>query len=110
MLPFVEETVEKGATVHTDAYQVYNKLEKHGYVHEQVSHSEGVYVIANVHTGLIEGFWAQVKNAVSGVHHGVASKYLQQYVNEYTFRYNHRNDVTPMFQSFLHRVGALLGD
>ena len=32
---------------------------------------------ANVHTATIEGFWAQVKNAVNGVHHGVAPEYLQ---------------------------------
>jgi transposase len=70
---------------------------------------QGVFVVANIHTNSIDGFWAQVKNAVGGVHHGVAPKYLQQYINEYAFRYNHRNDVTPMFQTFLHRVGAELG-
>jgi transposase len=109
VMPFIEETVEKGATVHTDEYQVYNSLERRGYVHEQIAHGEVIFVIANIHTNSIEGFWAQVKNAVGGVHHGVAPKYLQQYVNEYVFRYNHRNDVTPMFQTFLHRASAELG-
>ncbi len=72
----------------------------------RVSPSSNVFVVGNSHTNTIEGFWSQVKQAVRGVHHGVAPRYLQNYVNEYTFRYNHRKDVTPMFSSFLYRVGA----
>lgn len=104
VLPFVEDTVDKSATLHTDEYNVYNKLGQRGYKHERVTHDDGVFVVGNSHTNTIEGFWAQVKNAVNGVHHGVGSHYLHQYVNEYAFRYSHRNDVTPMFQTFLNRV------
>ena len=42
--------------------------------------------------------------AVSGVYHSVSPKYLQSYLNEYAFRYNHRNDETPMIQLMLNRV------
>lgn len=35
-------------------------------------------------------------------------QYLQQYVNEYAFRYGHRNDVTPMFDTILRQAGARL--
>ena len=72
---------------------------------QRVTHSDGEFVRGNVHTNSAEGFWAQVKNAVNGVHHGVAPKYLQHYVNEYAFRYGHRNDVTPMFETLLRRTG-----
>jgi transposase len=105
VLPFIEETIDTNATVHTDELNVYNKLGEKGYTHERIAHNEGVFVIGNVHTQTIEGFWAQIKNAVRGVHHGVDSRYLQFYVNEYAFRYNHRNDATPMFQTILGRVG-----
>lgn len=108
VIPFIEETVDQSATVHTDEYPVYNSLAKRGYQHERVTHGEGVFVVGNSHTNSIEGFWAQIKNAVRGVHHGVSPDYLQQYVNEYTFRYNHRKDTTPMFQSFLLRAGMPL--
>lgn len=50
------------------------------------------------------GFWSLVKNGIRGVYHSVSPKYLQQYLNEYSFRYNHRNDVTPMFLTFLRRA------
>lgn len=104
ILPIIQEQVSEGATIHTDDYQIYNKLGALGYDHKRIPHSEEIYVIGNVHTNSIEGFWAQVKNAVNGVHHGVAAEYLQHNVNEYAFRYSHRNDVTPMFLSFLREV------
>lgn len=106
ILPFVENTVDAGATIHTDEYASYNRLGARGFFHQRILHSSGVFVDGNVHTQSIEGFWAQVKNAVNGVHHGVAPEFLQLYVNEYAFRYSHRNDVTPMFLSFLACVKA----
>jgi transposase-like protein len=106
VLPIVETTVEKGTRVHTDEYQVYDKLKDMGYYHHRILHSAEIYVFGIVHTNTIEGFWAQIKNSVRGVHHGVSPLYLQQYVNEYVFRYNHRKDTTPMFRAFLCRVGV----
>ncbi len=35
---------------------------------------------------------------------------LSYYVNEYAFRYNHRNDVEPKFLTFLSRVAYQLVD
>ena len=87
----------------------YNKLSKRGYEHVRVSHSHGEFAVGRIHINSMEGFWAQVKNAVNGVHHGVAPEYLQQYVNEYTFRYSHRKDETPMFTTFPHRMAVDLG-
>lgn len=108
IMPFVEDTVDKTATVHSDEYNVYDKLSEKGYDHQRITHSEGIFVIGNVHVNTIEGFWAQIKNSIRGVHHGVSPLYLQQYVNEYVFRYNHRNDTTPMFKTFLYRAGVSL--
>ena len=105
VMPFVSETVDPSANVHTDEYNVYNQLSRRGYKHYRVNHGDGVFVVANVHTNSIEGFWAQIKNSVRGVHHGVAPEYLQQYMNEYVSRYNHRKDATPMFRLMLNRSG-----
>lgn len=102
--PIVEENIEKGATVYTDELKSYNGLEEAGYNHAKVLHSHDIYVIGDVHTNTMEGFWGNVKPGITGVYRHVSPKYLPSYLNEYGFRYNHRNDITPMFVSFLHRM------
>lgn len=45
----------------------------------------------------IEGFWGQLKRSIDGTYHCVSPKYLQSYVNEFVYRYNHRqNPVFPV--------------
>ena len=102
--PIVEANVEKGATVYTDEWVSYNGLTKAGYNHAKILHSHEIYVMGDVHTNTIEGFWGNVKPGITGVYRHVSPKYLQSYLNEYAFRYNHRNDVTPMFVSFLSQM------
>ena len=76
--------------------QVYTSLHNNMLAHGTVTNDD---------VGLtIEGFWSTCKNGIVGVYHSVSSKYLQEYLNEYAFRYNHRNDVLPMFWSFLTRT------
>ena len=104
--PIVETNVEKGATVYTDEWLSYNGLTEAGYNHAKILHSHEIYVMGDVHTNTIEGFWGNVKPGITGVYRHVSPKYLQSYLNEYAFRYNHRNDVTPMFLSFLNQVGV----
>ncbi|MBW8010964.1 MAG: transposase [Chloroflexi bacterium] len=75
-----------------------------GYEHDKILHSHKIYVMGDVHTNTIEGFWSLVKNGIRGVFHHVSPRHLQHYLNEYAFRYNHRNDITPMFLTFLFRM------
>jgi transposase-like protein len=106
ILPFVENEVQKGTQIYTDEYPVYNRLHRMGYQHDKVLHSNNIYVIGNVHTNTIEGFWSMVKNGIRGVFRSVSPQHLQKYLDEYAFRYNHRDDVTPMFRTFLHRMAS----
>lgn len=80
-----------------------------GYDHATVQHAEKIYVVGNVHTNTIEGFWSQVKGGVRGVYHSVSASYLQHYLDEYSFRYNHRDDTNPMFLTFLSCVKPSVG-
>lgn len=43
-------------------------------------------------------------SCIRGAHHAVGAAYLQSYVNEYTFRYNHRDDEQPMMAATKGRV------
>ncbi len=102
LFPIISEEVEKGASIYTNEYPVYNTLGLNGYAHKRILHSHNLYVIGNVHTNTIEGFWSLVKNGIRGVYHHCSPKYLQSYINEYAFRYNHRKDDQPMFLTFLN--------
>ena len=100
----IKEHVLPKSTVFTDDFRSYNGLDARGYTHHRINHSEKVYVVGEVHTNTIEGFWSLVKRGISGVYHSVGRHYLQTYFDEYSFRYNRRFDEQPMFWSFLQQV------
>jgi transposase len=45
-----------------------------------------------------------VKRGIGGVYHNVSAKYLQNYLNEYCFRYNRRDQGNLIFNAILERV------
>jgi len=83
------EKILPKSVVFTDDAAQYHGLDT-DYHHHRINHSQSVYVMGNVHTNTIEGFWSLVKRGLGGVYHSVSKKYLQTYLNEYSFRYNHR--------------------
>jgi transposase len=107
----VKEYVLPESIVYTDQYPAYRGLEKfNGYDHRRINHAEGIYVMGDIHTNTIEGFWSLVKRGIGGVYHSVSKKYLQTYLNEYSFRYNHRNSGQPMFVSLRDQVSKKAED
>ena len=94
---YARKMVLPESTVFTDEYVGYNKVGTEFAAHHRIRHAENVYVSGDVHTQTIEGFWALVKNGIRGVYHSVSAKHLQTYLNEYTWRYNHRHDGASMF-------------
>jgi hypothetical protein len=74
--------------VYTDEYFGYNRLGKKGYTHRRIKHHARVYVDGDVHTQTIDGFFGLFKSGVRGAHHAVSHKWLQGYLNEWTWRYN----------------------
>jgi transposase-like protein len=108
----VREYVLPKSTVYTDELSAYHGIENlkdqdgnnRGYRHRRVNHSEGVYVAGEAHTNTIEGFWSLVKRGLGGTHHAISAKFLQEYLNEYAFRYNRRDVPRPMFKLILEQV------
>lgn len=88
----IMDEVEPGATIHTDEWCGYWRLPRLGYVHEFCHHGKEQWVSGNSHTNTIEAFWGLLKGGLMTVHRGaVRPSYLQAYVNEYAFRFSHRN-------------------
>ena len=104
LYPIIKERVIPDSMVYTDEYRIYDRLKGQGYHHKRVHHASKVWVLGDAHTNTIEGFWSVLKRGISGVYHAVSQKYLQCYVNEYMFRYNHRKDEKPMFLTVLEKI------
>jgi len=60
--------------------------------HEVINHSSGEYVRGKVHTNSIENFWSLLKHGVIGTYHKVSKDYLPLYMNEFSNRFNNRED------------------
>src|ERR1035437_1464369 len=90
LIAFVEESVEPGSAVHTDAWLGYEPLGTKGYIHElsflhgnKRSPSE---LLPRVHRVVF-----LLKRWLMGTHHGAVShEHLDYYLDEFTFRFNRR--------------------
>lgn len=71
-----------------------------GYDRQSVNHHLLEYVRGEVHTNTIEGFWSQLKRSMDGTYHAVSKKYLQSYVDEFSFRRNHPS----VFEAMVARI------
>ena len=103
----IRKHVQADSVVYTDTFASYRAMKHEMFDHRQINHTSGSYVVGDIHTNTIEGFWSIVKNGIRGSHRHVSRKWLQGYLNEYVWRYSHRGDIHPMFLSLLDRVPAL---
>lgn len=88
---FIKSNVKEGSKLMTDEWRGYNGLSK-DYEHKIVKHSSNEYVNGIIHTNTLEGFWSLLKRGVIGQYHYVSRKYINNYINEFCFRYNNRNE------------------
>lgn len=91
LVPFVCEMVEPGSEILTDGWGGYNTLVEHNYLHSKtVLSSSGDP--AHVLMPGVHRVAALLKRWLLGTHQGaVSSKYLDYYLDEYTFRFNRRS-------------------
>lgn len=104
LLQQIQERVDPAAKVMTDEYRGYWQLYKYGYSHQSVNHGSYQYRHGEVYTQNIENIWSHLKRGIYGVYRVVSKKYLQNYVDEFAFRYNHRNNQGKMFELLLIQV------
>jgi len=104
LLGLAKEYILPQSVVFTDDYSAYQGFGARGWQHRRINHSEGIYVMGDTHTQTIDGFWMLVKTGIRGVYHSVGRHYLQTYLDEYSFRYNHRKDTHPLFLTFMEQI------
>lgn len=96
---FVEKNVEPNSKIRTDGWPGYSETALADYVH----HTRVIGKDQLAHTRLphIHRAFGNLKIWLNGTHHGVNPKYLQNYLDEYTFRYNRRETPMAAFQTLL---------
>ena len=100
----VDKGVEK---IMTDESPIYNfKLTKcHRAKHKRIKHKSKVYVRGEVHTNTIESTFSLFKRGVIGSFHQISIKHLQRYLDEFSYRFNRREDD----EAFMETVRRLAG-
>jgi len=104
VIPIMRRNVQVGTHIMTDDFLTYSNVKEHGFKHGVINHSAKEYVRGDIHTNTIEGFWSQMKRSIDGTYHSVSPKYLQTYVDEFAYRYNHRASSVPVFHLLLERL------
>jgi transposase-like protein len=86
----VAANVAKESRLMTDETRIYDRAGATMAGHESVNHTDKEYVRGDVHTNTIEGYFGLFKRGFNGIYQHCAEKYLDRYLTEYEFRYNHR--------------------
>jgi transposase-like protein len=105
ILPIVGEVLHPKTMIYTDESKALETVRWMGMSHKHatVNHSKGCKN-GYAHTNTMDGFWSLVKRGIQGVYYQVGVDYLQSYLNEYSFRYNRRNVMRPMFRLLAART------
>ena len=89
MCEFVEGTVQPGSKVVTDGWNGYRSLADRGYEHVPIAVGGGAQV-AEAYLPVSHLVFSNLKSWLREGHHGVSPRYLQAYLNEFSFRFNRR--------------------
>lgn len=86
----INEHVEEGTPVYTDAFMSYIGLNKK-FQHKIIDHAER-YVEGRVHTNGLENFWSLLKRGLKGTYISTEPFHLFRYLDEQAWRYNNRGN------------------
>ncbi len=98
------ENVGMVQMIYTDMCQKLNPVEKFG-PRRKVNHMLGQilnrWVDGDAHVNYVENAWSLFKRGLTGMYHHVSAKYLQEYLDEFAFRYSHRGEKGRLFDLVL---------
>lgn len=90
---FIESTVADDAeAIYTDDWPAYEGIGDEDTRHETVNHSADEWVRGDVHTNTAESVWSLFDRAIIGSYHQLSAKHLPAYLDEFTFRFNNREN------------------
>ena len=105
----IRTMVDKKSEINTDEALAYYWIGREFAKHRSVNHSQDEYVGPDGETvNSAEAFFALLKRGIMGSFHSVSEKHLQRYVDEFSFRWNHRQalEITDAMRSSAILSGA----
>jgi len=95
---FLRKYVSKDATIITDKWRGYSPLKKEFLNLKQLDSNDGKnFKELHIHIMNIKGW-------LRGIHHHCSKEHIQDYLNEYHFRYNRRSNMETIFNVLLKRM------
>lgn len=91
--PILRENMSKEARLATDEAGHYLHIGREFADHGVVRHGKEEYVVGEVHTNTIEGYFSIFKRGMKGVYQHCGKQHLHRYLAEFDFRYNNRSAV-----------------
>lgn len=101
--PYVKQCIHPNSKIISDGFGGYFGLRTHFRDHIVLNHEKKQYAKRGYSMSTIEGFWAMLKRAVIGVYHKISFRYLQEYLNEISFKFNYRS-TSNRFEILLSRM------
>jgi transposase-like protein len=91
---FVVRLASRESRLHTDESRLYDAVGTEFATHETVHHGAGEYARGKgddlVTTNTVEGMFGVFKRGMTGIYQHCGEQHLQRYLDEFTFRWNHR--------------------
>jgi transposase-like protein len=84
------KNAHRASTINTDEARWYKFVGGEFIAHHRVNHRKGEYARGIAHTNTVEGFFSIFRRGMKGVYQHCSEKHLQRYLDEFDFRYSHR--------------------
>ena len=94
------------AILFTDEYKGYIGI-KTFMPHRTVNHQLWYVAEDGTHTNSMESFWALLKRGIVGQYHKVSVRHLPRYIDEFSYRFNHRNTPDVFDRTIARAVGVM---
>ena len=95
--PVLDKHISPDATLQTDGHPTYSIISQRKFAAHQVIDHTRSYAMGDVHTNTIENAFSLLKRGIYGTFHKVSIKHLARYCNEFSYRFNRREQQLQMF-------------
>jgi len=89
----------------TDEYKGYLGIDT--FMEHKVIRHQKWYVDGDIYTNSIESFWSLLKRGIVGQYHKVTVQHLPEYIDEFSYRFNNRNNDDLFAETIQRAVGVI---